>query len=185
MGGEMKKRMVCIADNDSAFCAQAEEALAAAYEVRATPSRASCLAMAGRESPDMIVVGCLEPRGEAFALCRQLREEPSTRGIPILVVDVSSRDHARKGWTRSEGLQMEAEGYAARPLGTAELRMEVDAILARSRFKQEGWQEALEETEQRLKSDAESWRRLVDAMLRKAEAEMLEGSRTGGQSTAV
>jgi DNA-binding response OmpR family regulator len=175
-------RTVVVADCDGEFSAQAEQALAAVYEVLVVSAREACLALARAESPDLIVVGCLEPRGEAFALCRQLREEPATREIPILVVDVCARDHARKGWTRSEGLQMETEGYVARPLTAAALRAEVEAILARSRFRKESWREALDETERRLKKEAESWRRMVGEMLRKAEAEMLEGSPSGDET---
>jgi DNA-binding response OmpR family regulator len=167
---------IIIAEIDEAFRAQAQRALADTYEVKAASSLASCLVQTGREAPDLIIVGCLKPRGEASALCRQLREEPTTREIPLLVVDVCSRDHVRSGWTRSEGLQMEAEGYTVRPLSDEKLRAEVDAILARFRIRQKGWQEALEETEQRLKSEAESWKRLIGSMIRKTEAETLAGS---------
>jgi len=166
-----------IADSDSAFRAQAEAALTPFYELEIVSSREACLDLTPRGNPDLILVGRLEPRGEAFALCRRLREEPATREIPILVVDVCARDHARRGWTRSEGMQMEAEGYTARPLSDNALRKEIAAILDRARSSRAFWQEVLEETEQRLKSEAESWKRLVGSMLSKAEAETLESPR--------
>jgi CheY-like chemotaxis protein len=165
---------VIIAETDRVFTAQAEAALTPVYELEIVSSREVCLDLAMRKIPDLIVVGRLEPRGEAFTLCRRLRQEPATREIPILVVDVCAHEHARRGWTRSEGMQLEAEGYVTRPLSDGVLREEIAEILARCRCRREGWQEVLEETERRLKSEAESWRRLVGTMLRKAEAEALE-----------
>ena len=77
----------------------------------------------------MVMVGYLEPRGDAFELHKELRETLVTKNIPLLVVDVSPEEHTRKGWRRDEGMQMDAEDYISRPVEPAELLELVGKIL--------------------------------------------------------
>jgi DNA-binding response OmpR family regulator len=86
---------------------------------------------AKRQSPDLIIVGYLEPRGTSFELHNKLREGRTTRDIPLLVVDVRPEEHLRKGWRRDEGMKMNAEEYMSRPFEPAELKETVNRILHR------------------------------------------------------
>ena len=125
----MQKRKVLIAECEPDFIGIAEGALQDGYEVSVAGSRKEGLEEAKRSSPDLAIIGYLEPRGDSFKLHEDLRECFVTRHIPLLVVDVSPEEHARKGWRRFEGTRMNAEAYLTRPLECAELREEVERVL--------------------------------------------------------
>jgi len=132
--GETKPRIL-IAERQPDFIETAREAFEGCFEVTFTSSLEKALNKALTETPDIIVVGYLEPRGTSFKLHRELREEQLTKDIPLLVVDVRPEEHSRKGWRRGEGLQMDAEDYISRPMEPAKLKETVERILQQQRAK--------------------------------------------------
>lgn len=125
----MEKQRILIVGSELGFITEARKALEASYEVSVASSKAEGLEKAKRESPDLIIIGYLEPRGDSFKLHKELRREIATRNIPLLIVDVRPEEHSRKGWRLDEGMQMEAEGYLTQPVDPNELREEVARIL--------------------------------------------------------
>jgi CheY-like chemotaxis protein len=81
------------------------------------------------EEPDLIVLGYLEPQGEAFRLNRELKQNPDTRDIPIVIVDVNPEERAAKGWQKHAGMRMDAEDYLCQPVSPLELARSVEEIL--------------------------------------------------------
>ena len=129
---EMEKlAKILVVDNEPDFVEQARSALeASSYQAIFASDRKSGLEKARREAPALVIVGALEPRGDAFELHRELRDSPVTQGIPMLVVDVRREEHSRKGWRRDE--PMDAEDYVSRPIESAELVKLVERILERA-----------------------------------------------------
>ena len=125
----MKQQRILVVDSEPDFIKAVKEALGTSYEVSVTSTRKEGLDKAKRETPNMIILGYLEPRGDAFELHKELRETLVTKNIPLLVVDVSPEEHTRKGWRRDEGMQMDAEDYISRPVEPAELAKLVGEIL--------------------------------------------------------
>ena len=89
------------------------------------------LKKARSEKPALIILGYIEPRGEAFQLHSELKGSPETDYIPLLVMDVAREEHLSKGWRRDEGLRMDAEGYLRQPIGPVELAQHVEKILSK------------------------------------------------------
>lgn len=128
-----KAPKILVVDNEPDFVKLARSALeASSYQVIVASDRKSGLEKTGREAPNLVIVGALEPRGDAFGLHKELRESPKTSAIPMLVVDVQPEAHSRKGWRRDEGMQMDAEDYVSRPIEPAELVKSVERILERA-----------------------------------------------------
>ena len=124
---------ILVLDNEPSFIQLARNTLeGSAYQVVTASNRKSGLEKVRRESVNMVIVGALEPRGDAFRLHKELRESPKTSSIPMLVVDVRPEAHSRKGWRRDEGMQIEAEDYVSRPIEPAELVASVGRILERT-----------------------------------------------------
>ncbi len=71
------------------------------------------LAIARRERPKLIIEDLPEPAGEALQLCRDLRSDPATRSIPLILV-ISAEGHAAASELRPEAL-------LERPLGRDDL----------------------------------------------------------------
>ena len=131
-----KVSKILVVDNEPDFVELARSALeASSYQAIVASNKKSGLEKARREAPDLVIVGALEPRGNAFELHRELRDSPETHGIPMLVVDVRREEHSRKGWRRDEGMQMDAEDYVSRPIEPAELVELVERILERAAWR--------------------------------------------------
>jgi hypothetical protein len=59
----------------------------------------------------------------------------------------------RKGWSKYEGMQMDAEGYVSRPIAPADLKRIVTRILESTGSRQLRWREVLEQEEKHLVHD--------------------------------
>ena len=126
---------VLVVDRDSNFIRTAKQALWDFCEVSIASTRVEALEKVGRTFPNMVILGYLEPREDAFRLHKELRENPETNRTPILVVDVRPEEHLRKGWRREEGMQMDAKDYVSRPIKPAELKELVGEIIERTATK--------------------------------------------------
>jgi len=138
------------------------------FDIRHARTAASALRLAHEEQPDLIILGYIEPRGEAFNLNKELREREGTTAIPILVVDVHPKEHLRKGWRRLEGSQMDAEGYISRPLDARSLRAEVMRILDSASVRMLSWIRILEQSEKSLLQEMALWSGTEADQVRKA-----------------
>jgi len=127
----MKQHRILVVGSEPDFIKAVREALDSSYEMSVASTRKEGLNKAKKETPHMVIVGYLEPRGDAFELHKELRETLVTKNIPLLVVDVSPEEHTRKGWRRDEGMQMDAEDYITRPVEPVELSELVGKILKR------------------------------------------------------
>lgn len=147
----MKRLKILVVDEDPAFLSTVVEALDDLYQVSVASSMSQGLEKAEKEAPDMVIIGFLEPRGDAFKLHKKLRESPKTNVIPLLVVDVRPEEHARKGWTKEEGSQMDAQDYISRPIKPTELAELVEDTLERAAPKSAEIDDILEQMERVLK----------------------------------
>ena len=112
-GGNGKPKILVIG-SESEFLEKARESLDSnSYDVSFTSSGDEGLDKAKKDTPDAIILGYMEPRGEAFKLHSELREGWLTKNIPLLVVDIDSDQHASKGWRKEEGMVMDADNYVA------------------------------------------------------------------------
>lgn len=147
----MEKERILVVDNEISFLERTKQTLEAFYEVITASGKEEGLTKARKEAPDLIIIGYLEPRGTSFTLHKELRGEPSTRDIPLLIIDVRPEEHSQKGWRREEGLQMEADDYISRPIEPAELKETVERILQRASKKPRELREVLEHMEGALR----------------------------------
>jgi DNA-binding NarL/FixJ family response regulator len=83
-------------------------------------------------SPDLVILGTISPRGEAFSLHQWLRDNPTTKDLPIIVMDAPPEKQLVKGWRRDEAEQMDAEDYLAKPIEPGALATRAQSILERA-----------------------------------------------------
>ena len=153
----MVMKRVLVADPDFAFLKTIGMLLREDFDISHARTPKAVVQKAREVQPDVIILGCFTPRGESFALHKKLREDESTACIPLLVIDVPARDHLRKGWKRSEGLQMQAEGYLSQPLDARTLKCELERVLESRSAGSLGWAQSLEQTERKLLEEVYSW----------------------------
>jgi DNA-binding response OmpR family regulator len=145
----MKKCLkVLIIDSESDFVETTRQALEPGFEVSTATNAKQGIDRAVKESPDVIILGYLKPRGTSYRLHNQLRNNPNTNSTPLLVVDVRPEEHSRKGWKRQEGLY--ADDYMSRPVEAVELRAAIEGIMRRASAEPMGLKEASEQMEKAL-----------------------------------
>ncbi|MBN1822693.1 MAG: response regulator transcription factor [Endomicrobiales bacterium] len=86
-----------------------------------------------KSQPDLIILDIKIPRIGGIQLCRLLRENPQTSGIPIIMLTVESSET-----DKVIGLEAGADDYVTKPFSTKELMARVHAVLRRMGRKPEG-----------------------------------------------
>jgi len=91
------------------------ELLRGLFRVKVAPNGAKALEIAGSEEPpDLILLDVLMPGMDGYEVCRRLKADPSTRGIPVLFLTAKSEieDEAR-------GFASGAADYILKPFSPA------------------------------------------------------------------
>ena len=85
------------------------------------------LEIAQRDRPDAVVLDWMLPELDGLEVCRQLKQDRTTRAIPVLMLTVRSSET-----DKVLGLEMGADDYVTKPFGARELTARVKALLRRS-----------------------------------------------------
>ena len=84
---------------------------ASGWRVATAPDGEAGLAAAREHRPDAIILDVMMPRLNGFQTCRQLKADPDTSGIPVVVVTAKDQP-ADEFWAREVG----ADAFLAKPV---------------------------------------------------------------------
>lgn len=98
------------------------------YQVVTAASGQEGIRSAIHEKPDLILLDVMMPELDGFTITRQLRANPETNAIPILIFTAKSQVE-----DKVEGYEAGADDYLTKPIHPAELIAHIKALLARSR----------------------------------------------------
>lgn len=100
----------------------------ARYRTNVAHDGESGLADARRLTPALILLDVMLPGIDGYDLCRQLRQDPLTRGIAIvLLTALGAEEH------RVRGFDLGADDYIVKPFSPREVVARVGAVLRRNR----------------------------------------------------
>jgi two-component system alkaline phosphatase synthesis response regulator PhoP len=85
------------------------------------------LRLARSEAPDLVVLDVMLPGVSGWDVCRELRRDPATADLPIIML--TARDEIAD---RIIGLELGADDYVVKPFDPKELVARVHAVLRRS-----------------------------------------------------
>lgn len=112
-----KNARILLVDDEPEFIEDIQaRLLAKGWEVLTAGNRLQAEEIAHREKPDLIVLGTITPRGDAFQLHQWLKQNPNFREVPLIVIDAPPEKRLIKGWRMDEGLKLEAEQYLTKPV---------------------------------------------------------------------
>jgi len=133
-----KNIKILLVDDESDFIEDMRvKLLAKGWQMLTAGNKLQAEEIAHREKPDLIILGTIMPRGDAFQLHQWLKQNPDFKEVPLIVVDAPPEKRLLKGWRMDEGLKLEAEQYLIKPV-------ELDSIV--------GWAEKfLDKTLRRIK----------------------------------
>src|SRR5580704_17692942 len=116
--------VLAVDDNDAIRYSLVRYLSEAGYEVIEARTGAEALDLARRD-PSLITLDINLPDMDGFEVCRRLKDDPTTREIPILHISASCVDSEHK----VRGLDGGADGYLAEPIDQNELLATVKALL--------------------------------------------------------
>lgn len=124
---------ILIVDDEPNFTAQLLAPLATkGYQVVNASNRVQAQEVAQTEKPNMVILGTMMPRGDAFLLYQWLKQTPQFKELPLIVVDAPPEKRFIKGWRRYEGLQLEADEYLVKPVEPASMVPLIEKLLDRA-----------------------------------------------------
>lgn len=95
------------------------------YKVSAAASGEEALEYLKENYPDLILSDVMMPGIQGDELCRKIKENPETEGIPVILLTAKA-DHI----SVLEGLGCGADDYIAKPFNSDLLRMKVSGLIA-------------------------------------------------------
>lgn len=124
---------VLIVDDDPEFVKTLTSALEnESYAVVSVSERRQAEQTIRSEEPDMVILGAILPRGDAFNFHKWLKQSPSFGSLPMMVINVPPDKQLTKGWRMTEGMQCEAEDYLARPVSMDALIPRIKTLMDRT-----------------------------------------------------
>jgi len=98
------------------------------YKVKAATNGAKALQIARKAPrPDMILLDVMMPEIDGYEVCRRLKEDPQTSGIPVIFVSGNIDDTERH-----TGVELGAADYVGKPVDPERLLASIESHLKRS-----------------------------------------------------
>jgi two-component system phosphate regulon response regulator PhoB len=98
------------------------------YRTAHAPTGREAIQRAGSQRPDLILLDLNLPDVSGTDVCRQLKSDPATAEIPVVMLTARSAEA-----DRITGFELGADDYVPKPFSVRELVLRVDAVLRRKR----------------------------------------------------
>ena len=140
--------LILLADDNADMREYVHRLLAERYEVLAVANGVDALDTARERPPDLVLSDVMMPGLDGFGLLRELRADPRTQEIPVLLLSARAGEEARV-----EGLQAGADDYLTKPFSARELTARVSAHLELASLRRQT-REQLRQSQERFRSRA-------------------------------
>jgi PAS domain S-box-containing protein len=146
---------ILLADDNADMRDYLKRLLSQQYEVETVADGTAALAAIRRQRPDLVLTDVMMPRLDGFGLLRELRADPHTQELPIILLSARAGEESR-----IEGLEAGADDYLTKPFSVRELLARVEANLKLAQLRREATQR-----EQALRLEAEAAQQRVETIL--------------------
>ena len=137
---------ILLADDNADMRTYVQRLLVDKYAVRAVPDGAAALAAAREETPDLVLSDVMMPGLDGFGLLRELRADPQTRTVPVILLSARAGEEATV-----EGLGSGADDYVVKPFSARELLARVRTHLQIALMRR-AWARELEQANKELEA---------------------------------
>ena len=121
----MKKRVLLIEDDPSSIRLVSYTLEQEGYEVLTAMNGLDGLKKVREEAPDLLVLDVMLPGLDGFEVCRRLRADEQTAGLPVLMLSAKAQEI-----DKTTGLKVGADDYLAKPADPSEIVARVANLLA-------------------------------------------------------
>jgi DNA-binding response OmpR family regulator len=123
----MDKQLISVIDDDEFIQRMLRDALEMdGFRTAISSSAEDCYRKLGSDVPDLFIIDILLPGQDGIQLCQNLRKQPVTRHIPIIMLSSKA-----KVQDRIIGLEAGADDYLVKPFHLDELMARIKALLRR------------------------------------------------------
>jgi DNA-binding NarL/FixJ family response regulator len=127
-----EKARILIVDDDREFVQALQAALEAnSCEVTTAADRKQAEIQVRSHEPDLIVLGPIPPRGDAFLFHQWLKQTLGFTHVSLMVINAPPEKQFTRGWRLEEGLQLDAEDFLCKPVDPVALVPRVQNLLAK------------------------------------------------------
>jgi signal transduction histidine kinase/CheY-like chemotaxis protein len=123
-----KDKFVLVVDDDPNIRSLLQQELTeAGYTVRLAEDGRKALALIREETPGLIILDVMMPEMNGFDVAAVLKNDPATMDIPIIILSIVE--------DKERGFRLGVDRYLTKPIDTASLFHEVDALLDQGKSK--------------------------------------------------
>lgn len=127
-----QKLLLVVDDSPTGRRVVSESLRISGYDVITAEDGEQALDLAFRRKPDLIVLDIVLPKKNGFQVCRQIKSEPHTRQIGVILL-TSKLLATDKQW----GMKQGADGYVTKPFEMTALQSMIESILGADSCKSE------------------------------------------------
>ncbi len=125
-------RILIVDDNLDNLVLTAELLRTRGYDALTASSAEAAQEMIHRDPPDLVLLDVILPGRSGYELCRELKDDPATRLIPVVIITgLSDRED------RVRGLEAGADEFLSKPIFAEELFARVKSLLRIKEFTDE------------------------------------------------
>lgn len=128
----MKQKILVVDDEPDALEILAFKLKEAGYAPLLAKDGARAIALARDERPALIVLDLMLPEVDGLEVCKILRQDPGTSGIPIIMLTARATE-----MDRVIGLELGADDYVTKPFSPRELVLRIKKLLGRVKASEE------------------------------------------------
>jgi PAS domain S-box-containing protein len=141
---------VLIVDDNADMRSYVRRLLDKRWDVATAADGRAALEAIRRRKPELVLTDVMMPELDGYGLLRELRADPATRDLPVILLSARAGEDAR-----IEGLDAGADDYLTKPFAARELIARINANLEMVRMRREATRE-LRESEARFRNMADN-----------------------------
>jgi DNA-binding response OmpR family regulator len=126
--GHVKQKILVVDDEPEAVELVEFNLRGAGFEVSTAGDGAEALNKARRIQPSLVILDVMMPEIDGMEVCKLLRRDPATSGIPIIMLTAKASEV-----DRVLGLELGADDYVVKPFSPRELVLRVKKLLDRGK----------------------------------------------------
>lgn len=121
-----KKKILIVEDEESLLKLESILLISKGFEVKGVANGRAALEAVVEDKPDLVLLDIMLPEIDGFEVCRQLKSDPATRHIPVIMLTAKK---SREDMVRGE--KVGADWYITKPFKSAMVIETIQRFLAK------------------------------------------------------